>query len=101
MIRTTEQHAMDTVPDLVHQLAVLTADQPTTAEIEEAILISKAITRALFEWAAWRYAQNAMAAVAAEPVDDLMDSLTEAEFDRIEKAQVHPIFVPLLKGLAG
>jgi hypothetical protein len=50
-IRTVEQSAPATLAELIPQLTMLTTDQPTTAEIEEALIkIVPAITRALADW---------------------------------------------------
>jgi hypothetical protein len=136
MIRTTEQIAMETVPRLIHQLTELTKEQPPTAEIEEAILASRALTTALNTWASSRHlgcanahmaaqfaethpslaaavkaytvhpevaaqmaaldpGPQALAAIAAEPIDDLLNELEDAEFDRIELA--HPeVYCPVM-----
>jgi ribosomal protein L17 len=61
MTQTTEQKAPKVIADLIANLTALTANQPTTAEIEEALLTSKAITRGLFEWLASRYATRGRA----------------------------------------
>jgi hypothetical protein len=66
MIRTTEQIAMETVPRLIHQLAELTKEQPTTAEIEEAVMTSRALTAALGSWASSRHLIGANAHMAAQ-----------------------------------
>jgi ribosomal protein L17 len=59
MTRTTEQKATKVIAELIAKLTALTTNQPTTAEIEEALLMNKAVTRALFEWLASRYATKA------------------------------------------
>jgi hypothetical protein len=58
---STEQKAPNVIADLIANLTALTTNQPTTAEIEEALATSKAITRGLFEWLASRYATRAQA----------------------------------------
>jgi hypothetical protein len=58
---STEQKAPKVIADLIANLTALTTNQPTTAEIEEALITSKAITRGLFEWLASRYATRAQA----------------------------------------
>ena len=93
-MKTTEQVAPATIAELVPKLSQLTTDQPTTTEIEEAIRISKAITRALFEWAASRYSAQAQGSLI--PVETPAEA---EELDRIEHAHVHPHFAPVLNGL--
>jgi hypothetical protein len=61
MTRTTEQKAPKVIADLIANLTALTTNQPTTAEIEEALLTSKAITRGLLEWLGSRYTTQARA----------------------------------------
>jgi hypothetical protein len=58
---STGQKAPKVIADLIAKLTALTTNQPTTAEIEEALITSKAITRGLFEWLASRYATRAQA----------------------------------------
>ena len=57
-----------TITELIPKLTRLTTEQPTTAEIEEALLAckaltaaSKALTQATFEWLANRYCIQAAA----------------------------------------
>lgn len=63
-VRTVEQSAPEVLAELVQKLVPLTTDQPTTVELEEAIKISRAVTRALFEWLAARYTAPAAASKA-------------------------------------
>lgn len=91
MVRTTEQQAPAAIAELIPQLSKLTCEQPTTAELEEALLASKAITRALFEWLASRY--SAKAAAAHIPTETPAEA---EELDRIEHAHVHPNFAPAI-----
>ena len=98
MIRTTEQIAPAVIAGMIPKLTALTTDQPTTAEIEEALLISKAITRALFEWLSFRYSNHAKAVISCPAIP--VETYEEAEaLDRIE--HIHPVFAPMLRGLAG
>ena len=61
IIRTVEQSAPAQLAEYVTELSKLTTDQPTTAELEETLVASKAITRAVFEWLASRYSAQAAA----------------------------------------
>ena len=102
MVRTTEQRAPEAISELIPKLTQLTIDQPTTAELEEALMASKAITRALFEWLSDRYFAQAAAAKAYpvtvnSPAEDEVMDLLEAEI--VQRAHVHPVFSPLLDGL--
>ena len=116
-MRTTEQRAPEAISELIPKLTMLTTEQPTTAEIEEAILISKAITRALFEWVSWRYSNHAngqlnathpevaaqMAALdrpAPLTEEDIASPELDEEFDRIERAHPEPGFTLNLRDLA-
>lgn len=87
-IRTEEQRAPEAIAELIPQLTKLTTNQPTTKELEEALLASKAITRALFEWLAARYSAQAAARQGYE-----------APSEQPGLNHVHPVFAPLLGGL--
>lgn len=87
-MRTTEQQAPEAIAQLIPKLTQLTTEQPTTAELEEAILASKAITRAVFEWLAARYCAQATARKAYE---------TTSEQSGLN--HVHPTFAPMISGL--
>jgi len=66
-IRTTEQSAPATLAELIPQLTMLTTDQPTTAEIEEALIkIVPAITRTLGDWIRSRHTISTNAHLAAQ-----------------------------------
>lgn len=65
-IRTTEQIAPATIAELIPKLTQLTTEQPTTSEIEEAVLISRAITRALLEWVSSRHLNQSHSMARAE-----------------------------------
>ena len=134
MPQTTEQLAPATIASLIPGMAgtviqrliptltQLTTEQPTTAELEEAIKTSrtitaelesslktsKAITRACFEWLAARYyakAQSeaalnpglqALRNVAAEFAGIPVETAAEAEeMDRIEAAHPAVFHLPL------
>ncbi len=103
-MRTTEQLAPEAIaPEAIAQmipmLVKLTTNQPTTVELEEALLTNKAMTRALFEWLAARYIAQAAARQAyGIPVE----SSGEAEEpDHIERSHVHAHFAPLLAPMKG
>ena len=99
MIRTTEQRAPQAISELIPKLTQLTTGQPTTVELEEALLASKAITRALFEWLASRYTAQAAAKKAyGIPVETPAEA---EELDRIEHSHAHPHFAPLLEPMKG
>jgi hypothetical protein len=92
MTRTDEQRAPEAIAALIPQLTKLTTEQPTTAEIEEAVLVSKKITRALFEWLAFRYSGHAQACIkAGNPIESPEE---RAELDRIERAHPSAGFSP-------
>ena len=109
MTRTVEQQAPEAIAELIPKLTQLTTEQPTTAEIEEALLVSKAITRALFEWAASRYSAKAAATIGAgqnalrQIAADVCSPELDAALDEWEERQnrVHPVFAPILRGMAG
>jgi len=83
-IRTTEQSAPATLAELIPQLTMLTTDQPTTAEIEEALIkIVPAITRTLGDWIRSRHTIGANAHMAAQ-------------FD-----ETHPAVSAMVMGLKG
>lgn len=87
MTRTPEQLAPAAIAELIPKLVHLTTNQPTTVELEEALLASKAITRALFEWLASRYTAQSAAAKSYEiPTETPQEA---EELNRIERA--HPI----------
>lgn len=86
MTRTTEQSAPEALAKLIPQLTQLTTDQPTTVELEEALLASKAITRAIFEWLASRYTGQAAARRAYGAITTETPAEAE-ELDRIERAR--------------
>lgn len=100
LTRTQEHRAPEAIAHLIPKLAQLTAGQPTTVELEEALLASKAITRAIFEWLAARYSAQAAAAKACPaiqvntPAEDAAMDLLEAQ--AVQRAHVHPTFAPLL-----
>jgi hypothetical protein len=90
-MRTPEQLAPAAIAELLPKLTRLTTDQPTTAELEEALLASKAITRATFEWLAARYcAQSASKKAYGIPSETPAE---REELDRIEQAR------PIVLGL--
>lgn len=120
MIRTVEHLAPEAIAQLIPRLTQLTTEQPTTAELEEALSASRAITRALFEWLAARYSGHAQAKTLSEDCPAVAAALmglrqiaasraygipTETaaereELDRIERA--HPqTFAPHLREIAG
>ena len=88
MIRSLEQQAPEAIAELIPMLTMLTIDQPTTAEIEEALLASKAITRALFEWLGARYSAKAASIILAHdvcsPELDFVLGETEDRQNRVE-----------------
>ena len=84
-MRTVEQIAPETIAELIPQITRLTTDQPTTAEIEDALKTSKALTRAIFEWLSSRYSAKAAAGITAVPEEPA--------------ASVHPVFAPLLASM--
>ena len=90
-IRTTEQSAPATLAELIPQLTTLTTEQPTTAEIEEALIkIVPAITRALADWLRSRHTISANAHSAGIPEE----TPEEREYlDPVETAHPH-IFAP-------
>jgi len=96
-IRTTEQQAPEALAELIPQLTKLTVEQPTTAEIEEAIRVSRAITRALFEWAGARYSAKAQANIQCPAVHT--ENPDDVEAARIDRAHVHPAFAPAINNL--
>jgi len=87
-MRTTEQQAPEVIAQLIPKITQLTTEQPTTAELEEALLTTKALTRAVFEWLASRYSAQAAARQGYE---------APAEQGGLD--HVHPVFAPLLGGL--
>ncbi len=111
-ILTTEQLAPEMLSTLTAQLTRLTTDQPTTAEIEEAIHLIPQIRRVLLDWASSRHlnlahAQQAAAFRLAHPrVAEVMDRLNptipvntpeeDAAMDELERRTLHPIFNQLL-----
>lgn len=84
MTRTTEQLAPPAIAELIPKLTMLTTEQPTTAELEEALLASKAITRAIFEWLASRYSAKAAATILA---DDVCSPELDAALNEWEESQ--------------
>ena len=71
-IRTTEQSAPATLAELIPQLTMLTTDQPTTTEIEEALIkIVPAITRALADWPDGAAADDMLRYAQAGQYEDL------------------------------
>lgn len=96
MTRTEEQRAPEILASLIPKLSQLTTDQPTTVELEEALLASKAVTRAIFEWLASRYtAQSAARKGYGIPTEA---SAEREELDRIERA--NPAVISNLSDLA-
>lgn len=99
-IRATETNAPATLAGLIPELTKLTMEQPTTAEIEEAHKVAKAITRLLVEWLADRYytkaqvnGNTALRQIAAEQFTEEDFSLNpeqEAAFEKLaqETAQI-------------
>lgn len=128
-MQTTEQLAPATIAELLAHITDLTKmlpfepgapegtvleglpwllEAPTTANLEDALKASKALTRALFEWLASRYfftAQSkaalnpglqALRSVAGEFTGIPVETAAEAEeLDRIEAAHPAPIFAPV------
>jgi len=96
MTRTTEQRAPEAIAELIPKLTMLTTEQPTTAEIEETILVSRAITRALFEWASWRYSNHAKAEIsAAIPTESDAERVGLDHIERTNPSVLHPLFADL------
>jgi len=89
-MRTTEQQAPEVIAQLIPKIAQLTTEQPTTAELEEALLTTKALTRAIFEWLASRYSAQAAARQGYE---------APAGQGGLGLAHVHPAFTPVLNNL--
>jgi len=84
MIRTTEQSASATLIELIPELSKLTTEQPTTAELEEALMkIVPAITRTLGDWIRSRHTISTNAHLAAQ-------------FD-----ETHPAVSAMVMGLKG
>jgi hypothetical protein len=92
-IRTDEQRAPEAIAPLIPKLTLLVTQQPSTEDLEAALLASKAMTRAIHEWLASRYSAQAATRIATETPEE------RAELDRIEHAHVHPAFAPVLEGL--
>lgn len=96
MTRTTEQRAPEALAEIIPKLSQLTTEQPTTVELEEALLASKAITRVIFEWLACRYTAQA---AARKTYGIPTETPAEAEkLDRIERA--NPAVISNLSDLA-
>lgn len=112
-IRTTEQAVPDRLREFLPQLIRLTADQPTTSEIEEAITVSRAITTELLTWVSARHLNQCHATQSAGfrmRFPELVNALEtipvatpaeEEELDRIEHSHAHPHFAPILDALKG
>lgn len=101
--RHTEEVATETLLDLTKQIQRLCLDQPTTAEIEEALRLVRPIEVTLRAWMSSRKLNQSHAQRAAEfrekhpAVAAVVDGPAEAA--RVEQAHVHPVFAPLLSGL--
>lgn len=101
--RHTEDIAPSTLLDLTNQLRRLCLDQPTTAEIEEALRLVRPIEVTLRAWISSRRLNLAQSHRGAEfrakhpQVAAVVDSHAEAA--KVEQAHVHPVFAPLLAGL--
>jgi len=95
-IRTTEQIAPEHVAGLLGQLNKLTADQPTTAEIEEAIITSRALTASLMSWVSARHLIQSNAHRAAEfnecypAVAAAVMGLKQIATERAYQPAIHP-----------
>lgn len=123
-IRTTEQIAPETLAKYIGDLNRLTADQPTTAELEEALSqILPCISHVLRSWISARHliGANALAAAAfrdrhpevAAQMEALRhiaatpfiptETAEEAEaLDAVEsKGVLHPVFLPLTRAMNG
>ena len=98
--RHTEDIAPSTLLDLTKQLQALCFDQPTTAELEEALRLVRPIEVTLRAWISSRKLNQAHAKGAAEfrakhpAVAEVVDGQGEAQ--RIENAHVHATFGPCL-----
>jgi len=101
--RHTEEVATETLLDLTKQIQRLCLDQPTTAEIEEALRLVRPIEVTLRAWMGSRRLTATQAQRAAEfrekhpAVAEVVEGQTEAA--RVDHAHVHPVFAPLLGGL--
>ena len=90
-IRTTEQSAPATLAELIPQLTRLTTNQPTTSEIEDALIkVVPAITRALGDWLRSRHTISANAHCTGIPEE------TPEERDYLDQVEIsHPhIYAP-------
>jgi len=97
-MRTTEQLAPVQLLELIPELTKLTTDQPTTAELEEALMkIVPAITRTLGDWIRSRHTISTNAHSAGIPEE----TPEEREYlDQIETAHPHisaPDLTPMEK----
>ena len=97
--RHTEEVAAETLLDLTKQIQRLCLDQPTTAEIEEALRLVRPIEVTLRAWMSSRRLNQSHAQRAAEFREKHPAVAEVVEADRIEHAHVHPVFAPLLSGL--
>lgn len=118
-LRTTEQIAPEMLAQLISELTKLTTDQPTTVEIEEALLgVMPQVVHVLKTWITSRHLNMAHAHQAAKfaeshpQVAEVMRRLTPPEqalrqiaantaaedeaFDEMERRSLHPVFQHLL-----
>lgn len=95
-VRTTEQIAPEMMLDLTKQLQQLSFNQPTTAELEEALALVPQITTVLKSWISARHLNVAHAARAAEfrerhpELTPVLEKYLETARDL--QATVHPAF---------
>ncbi len=121
-LRTTEQIAPEMLAQLISELTKLTTDQPTTVEIEEALLgVMPQVVHVLKTWITSRHLNMAHAHQAAKfaeshpQVAEVMRRLTPPEhalraiatntaaedeaFDEMERRSLHPVFQNLLQAV--
>lgn len=124
-LRTTEQIAPEMLAQLISELTKLTTDQPTTVEIEEALLgVMPQVVHVLKTWITSRHLNMAHAHQAAKfaeshpQVAEVMRRLAAPEqalrqiaaiptataaedeaFDEMERRSLHPVFQNLLQAV--
>lgn len=105
-LKTSDQNGAEISAALLADLTKLTWDQPTTAELEEALALVPALTKCLRDWVCSRHlieaanrrrlgpGQLALRAIAALPVTPEEDAAFEA-------MEVNPTFSQMLAPMRG